>query len=124
MERALALVKVTQVAARVHAASPFDDVEVSNTADYFRGEAMNWARDSSNRTTSNAKPRDKSSHELWYGESPEDSGHIIVAVTVLPPEADEKNDSQGAVCSLLGPAPNRPRGTKRSLDEQSRAVIN
>ena len=75
-ERALGIIHNAALAARIQALILFLHIELPSSETLW-AEAVHWACEALNRTTTTSNPRDKSPHEMWYGKGSPASPHAF-----------------------------------------------
>ena len=71
-ERGLAMIESAALAARIQASELFPGFDIPEKPSLW-AEAMSWACDAYNRTATVANPGNRSRHEMFYGEIPQNS---------------------------------------------------
>ena len=71
-ERGLAMIESAALAARIQASELFPGFDIPDKPSLW-AEAMSWACDAYNRTATVADPGNRSPHEMFYGEIPQNS---------------------------------------------------
>ena len=75
-ERGLAMIESAALAARIQASELFPRFDIPEKTSLW-AEAMSWACDAYNRTAIVANPGHRSSHKMFYGETPQNSPILL-----------------------------------------------
>ena len=113
-ERGLATIESPALAARIQASELFPGFDIPEKPSFW-AEAMSWACDAYNRTATVANPGNRSPHEMFYGEIPENSPIPFLKPGYFTYKRMNKMDPNARECFYLGPARNHPRESKRIL---------
>lgn len=95
-ERGLAVLHVSQLAARKRASSRFDDVKMPNTTGYLWAQKVNYACGSSSRTANSAEPLNKKSYQTWYCGPAKPQVVLFLQHGVYNQERRKKSDPKAA----------------------------
>ena len=113
VERALALISDTALAARIQAHVLYPG---ASSCPSLWVEAVSWACNALNRTATKANTEDESPYEMWYG-SPPLAGEVWSFLKPAIYRVKRQNTSQPEArdCYYVGPSVNHPRDCMRVL---------
>ena len=113
------MIESAALAARIQASELFTGFDIPKKPPSW-AEAMSWACDAYHRTATVANAGNRSPHEMFYGEIPQNS-----PIPFLKPGYKRMNnmDPKARECFYLGPARNHPRESKRVFVLTGKVII-
>ena len=121
-KRGLAMIESAALVARIQASELFPGFDISEKPSLW-AEAMSWACDAYNRTATVANLGNRSPHEIFYGEIPQDSPIPFLKPGYCKYKRMNKMDPKARECFYLVPARNHPRESKRVLVHTGKVII-
>ena len=121
-ERGLAMIESAALAARIQASELFPGFDIPVKPSLW-AEAMSWACDAYNRTATVANPGNRSPHDMFYGEIPQNSPIPFLKPGYCKYKRMNKMDPKPRECFYLGPARNHPRESKRVFVLTGKVII-
>ena len=112
-ERALALISDTALVARIQAQVLYQGAPAYTS---LAAEAVSWACNALNRTTTKANPGNKSPYEMWYG-SPPLAGEVwsFLKPAIYRRKRANKSQPKAQDCYYVGPSVKHPRDCMQVL---------
>ena len=109
VERGLiAMIESAALAARIQAPELLPGFDIPEKQSLW-AEAMSWACDAYNQTATVANPRNRSRHEMFYGDIPQNSSIPILKPEYCKYKRMNKIDPKVRECFYLGPVRNHKR---------------
>ena len=121
-ERGLAMIESAALAPEIQASELFPGYSIPEGA-LLWAEAMNWACDAYNQTTTVANPGNRSPQEMFYGVTPQSSSIPFLKPGFCKFKRINKMDPKARECFFLGPARNHSSESKRVLVRTGKVII-
>ena len=121
-ERGLAMIESAALVARVQASELFPGFDIPEKPSLW-AQAVSWASDAYHRAATVANSGNRSLHEMFYGEIPQNSPIPFLKPGYCKFKCMNKMDPKAREYFYLGPARNHPRESKRVFVHTAKVIM-